>query len=171
MKKFHLRIQEDAFSVAEETARFYESLDDSGGVVSFIGRVRRKSKGKILDALFLEHYKGMCEKELEHMGRTCMERFPLEALTILHRYGRLGAGEVITIILAAAEHRKAAFEAAESLVDFLKIRAPFWKREESAEGSLWVEPQEEDRLAAERWDMKEREEKEEREDKEEEKRP
>ncbi len=121
-----------------ETARFLKSVKDSGAVASFLGCVRGVSDGVALDALHLEHYPGMCEKEMTRMGREAEARYDLESLLILHRYGRLRPREAILLVMAASERRRAAFDAVSHIVHRLKTDAPFWKREESALGSRWI---------------------------------
>jgi molybdopterin synthase catalytic subunit len=119
--------------------------------VSFVGYCR--DAGGSLAALELEHYPGMAEDEIARAGREAEARWPLLGATVIHRYGRIAAGERIVLVAVAAEHRGAAFAAAEMLMDYLKTRAPFWKRAIRVDGGVegWVEPKGEDDKSAARW--------------------
>jgi molybdopterin synthase catalytic subunit len=146
-----IRIQEADFDVAQEIATLSRGRTDIGAVVSFSGICRGSDGGKTLAALTLEHYPGMAEAEIERHAGTAMSRWPLTGLTVIHRVGRIVAGENIVLVVTASAHRQAAFEAAEFLMDYLKANAPFWKREESADGTSWVEARQHDDAAAARW--------------------
>ena len=146
-----VRIQAEPFDPGAELAALAGS-GDVGGLASFLGLCR--DEGGRLAALELEHYPGMAEAEI---GRVCAEaarRWPLLGLSVIHRYGRIEPGEAIVLVAAAAAHRAPAFAAAEFVMDFLKTRAPFWKREHLRDGSFgaWVEATDADNRAAERWD-------------------
>jgi molybdopterin synthase catalytic subunit len=142
-----IRIQQDDFDIAREIAALTKDRTDIGAVVSFSGICR--DDGKDGSALTLEHYPGMAEAEIGRHASEAVTRWPLSGLTVIHRVGRLTPGENIVLVLTASQHRQAAFEAAEFLMDYLKTSAPFWKREES--GSGWVEAREHDNEAAARW--------------------
>jgi molybdopterin synthase catalytic subunit len=146
-----IRIQEADFDVAQEIVALSRGRTDIGAVVSFSGICRGSDDGKTLAALTLEHYPGMAEAEIERHAATAMSRWPLTGLTVIHRVGRIVAGENIVLVVTASAHRQAAFEAAEFLMDYLKANAPFWKREESADGTNWVEARQHDDDAAARW--------------------
>jgi molybdopterin synthase catalytic subunit len=146
-----IRIQESDFDIAQEIAVLTRGRTDIGAVVSFSGICRGNDGGDAVAALTLEHYAGMAEAEITRHAETAMSRWPLTGLTIIHRVGRIAAGENIVLVLTASAHRQAAFQAAEFLMDYLKANAPFWKREESAAGSSWVEARDHDDAAAERW--------------------
>jgi molybdopterin synthase catalytic subunit len=146
-----IRIQEADFDVAQEIAALSRGRTDIGAVVSFSGICRGSDHGKTLAALTLEHYPGMAEAEIERHAGTAMSRWPLTGLTVIHRVGRIVPGENIVLVVTASAHRQAAFEAAEFLMDYLKANAPFWKREESADGTSWVEARQHDDDAAARW--------------------
>jgi molybdopterin synthase catalytic subunit len=146
-----IRIQEADFDVAQEIATLSRGRTDIGAVVSFSGICRGSDDGKTLAALTLEHYPGMAEAEIERHAGTAMSRWPLAGLTVIHRVGRIVSGENIVLVVTASAHRQAAFEAAEFLMDYLKANAPFWKREESADGTSWVEARQHDDAAAARW--------------------
>ena len=146
-----LRIQAEDFDVAAETAALTQGRADIGAVVAFTGLCRDES-GR-LTALELEHYPGMAEAEVGRVVEEARRRWSLAGLTVIHRFGRIMPGENIVLVLTASAHRAAAFEAAAFLMDFLKTRAPFWKREHLKDGSVgaWVEAKAADDDAAARW--------------------
>jgi molybdopterin synthase catalytic subunit len=146
-----VRIQSDPFDVAAETARLTCGRADIGGIVSFTGLCR--DEGGRLAALELEHYPGMAEDEIARVAAEAARRWPLMGLTAIHRHGLIKPGEDIVLVIAASAHRRAAFEAADFLMDYLKTRAPFWKREHLIDGATggWVEAKAEDDAAAARW--------------------
>jgi len=146
-----IRIQEADFDVAEEIAALSKGRTDVGAVVSFSGICRGSEQGEPIAALTLEHYPGMAEAEIARHADEALARWPLQGLTIIHRFGRIAPGENIVLVVTASAHRQAAFEAAEFLMDYLKTNAPFWKREESARGTSWIEAQGHDDAAAARW--------------------
>lgn len=143
-----IRVQPGDFDVAAEIERVKRAADNVGGVVSFTGVCR--SEGGRLAALELEHYPGMAEEEIRRIAEEAARRWPLAAVTIIHRHGRIAAGENIVLVVAASSHRHAAFEAAGYLMDYLKTRAPFWKKEHLATGGEgnWVAPRPEDDAAS-----------------------
>ena len=147
-----IRVQTEDFDIGAEVAALSEGRHDIGAVVTFSGTVRDKTGDLV--AMELEHYPGMTEKELASIEQEARERWPLEASLIVHRVGRLLPGENIVLVVTASAHRQAAFEAAEFLMDYLKTRAPFWKREETADGGNWVDARESDDTAAARWTKK-----------------
>jgi molybdopterin synthase catalytic subunit len=146
-----IRIQAADFDLAAEVEKLTAGRTDIGAVVTFSGLCR--SEAGRLEALELEHYPGMAEAEIARIARQAMERWPLQGLTAIHRYGKIAPGENIVLVIAAATHRHAAFEAASFLMDFLKSRAPFWKKEHQADGSRgdWVDAKEADEQAMARW--------------------
>jgi molybdopterin synthase catalytic subunit len=146
-----IRIQEADFDIAREIAVLTQHRKDIGAVVSFSGICRDSEDGKSIAALTLEHYPGMAEAEIARHAETAMSRWPLNGLTVIHRVGRIMPGENIVLVLTASTHRQAAFEAAEFLMDYLKTNAPFWKREESAKGTSWIEARDHDDAADARW--------------------
>jgi len=149
-----IRIQQADFDVSREIAALTASRTDIGAVVSFSGICRGTEGGDATTALTLEHYPGMAEAEIARHADEAMARWPLTGLTIVHRVGRLVPGENIMVVLTASAHRQAAFQAAEFLMDYLKAHAPFWKREETAEGAGWIAAKSDDDDAAARWDKK-----------------
>ena len=146
-----IRIQEADFDIAREISALTEGRTDIGAVVSFSGICRGSEGGEAIAALTLEHYPDMAEAEIARHADTAMSRWPLTGLTVIHRVGRIAPGENIVLVLAASRHRQAAFQAAEFLMDYLKANAPFWKREESAAGTGWVEARHDDDAAVARW--------------------
>jgi molybdopterin synthase catalytic subunit len=146
-----IRIQEADFDIAREIAALTHGRKDIGAVVSFSGICRGSEGSETIAALTLEHYPDMAEAEIARHADTAMSRWPLNGLTVIHRVGRITPGENIVLVLTASAHRQAAFEAAEFLMDYLKANAPFWKREESAEGTSWIEARDHDDAAAARW--------------------
>jgi molybdopterin synthase catalytic subunit len=146
-----IRIQEDDFDIGSEIAALTRGRTNIGAVVSFSGLCRGEERGEPIAALTLEHYPGMAEAEIARHAEQAMSRWPLNGVTVIHRFGRIRPGENIVLVLTASAHRQAAFEAAEFLMDYLKTNAPFWKREESARGANWIEARSDDDEAATRW--------------------
>jgi len=146
-----IRIQEADFDIAREISALTKGRTDIGAVVSFSGVCRGSEDDQTLSALTLEHYPGMAEAEIARHAETAMSRWPLTGLTVIHRVGRISPGENIVLVLTASRHRQAAFQAAEFLMDYLKANAPFWKREETAAGTAWVDARSHDDAAAARW--------------------
>jgi molybdopterin synthase catalytic subunit len=146
-----IRIQQADFDVAQEIAVLTKGRTDVGAVVSFSGICRGSENGEPIAALTLEHYPGMAEAEIGRHADEALSRWPLQGLTVIHRFGRIAPGENIVLVVTASAHRQAAFEAAEFLMDYLKTNAPFWKREESQKGASWIEARDDDDAAAARW--------------------
>jgi molybdopterin synthase catalytic subunit len=146
-----IRIQQDDFDVAQEIARLSKGRTDVGAVVSFAGICRGTEGSEPIAALTLEHYPEMAEAEIRRHAEEAIARWPLQGLTIIHRFGRITPGENIVLVVTASSHRQAAFQAAEFLMDYLKTSAPFWKQEESARGASWIEARDHDDAAAARW--------------------
>ncbi|WP_173931311.1 molybdenum cofactor biosynthesis protein MoaE [Chelativorans sp. Marseille-P2723] len=146
-----VRVQAGDFQIADEIDRLVSGRPEIGAVVSFSGRCR--DEGGRLAALELEHYPGMAEAEIGRIAREAASRWGLSGLTIIHRFGRIMPGENIVLVVTASPHRRAALEAADFLMDYLKSRAPFWKKEHLADGESggWVAAKAEDENALERW--------------------
>jgi molybdopterin synthase catalytic subunit len=144
-----IRIQHEDFNIGAEIARLRAGRTDIGAIVSFTGTVR--DQGGAVTELALEHYPGMTEAELQRIEAEACARWPLQTSLIVHRYGAFKPGENIVLVVTASEHRDAAFEAAKFLMDYLKTRAPFWKRESGPAGTRWVEAAESDDASAARW--------------------
>ncbi|WP_422679921.1 molybdenum cofactor biosynthesis protein MoaE [Chelatococcus albus] len=146
-----IRIQREDFDAATEAAALTRGQTEVGAVVTFTGLCRAEA-GR-LAALELEHYPGMAEEEVARVVAEAEARWPLEGVTVIHRYGRIAPGEQIVLVVTASTHRQAAFEAASFLMDYLKTRAPFWKKEHHADGSAgeWVAAKDADDEALARW--------------------
>lgn len=144
-------VQSDDFSAQDEARLLTEGRKDVGALVTFTGLCR--DEAGTLSALELEHYPGMAEAELSRIAEQAIERWPLTGLTVIHRFGKIPPGENIVLVIAASSHRRAAFEAADFLMDYLKTRAPFWKKEHLVAGgeSEWVEARDCDDKDAARW--------------------
>ena len=146
-----IRVQREDFDVGAEIDRLSRGRHGVGGIVSFVGVVRGAAGGEPIGAMTLEHYPGMTEKLLAEIEAEARQRWPLKDALVIHRYGRLEPGERIVLVITAAAHRQAAFEACEFLVDWLKTKAPFWKLEETPSGPRWVEARASDDQATKRW--------------------
>ena len=147
-----VRLQREDFDAAAEAAKITRGRTDIGAVVTFTGICRDREAGEGVSALTLEHYPDMAEEEIARHVSEAKARWPLLGVTVIHRYGRFVPGDNIVLVVTASAHRAAAFEAADFLMDYLKTRAPFWKQEERAHGTAWVDAKETDDAAAERWD-------------------
>ena len=146
-----IRVQREDFGVGAELEALTRGKTGIGGVTSFIGLVRDIAGERRIGAMTLEHYPGMTERRLSEIEAEARRRWPLDAVLIIHRYGRLEPGERIVLVAAASAHRQAAFDACQFLIDWLKTKAPFWKLEETPEGPRWVDAQTTDDEAAARW--------------------
>src|SRR5580692_5575282 len=146
-----IRIQQADFDIAQEISALTKGRTDVGAVVSFSGICRGREGGETIAALTLEHYPGMAEAEIMRHAETAMSRWPLTGVSVIHRVGRITPGENIVLVVTTSQHRQAAFQAAEFLMDYLKASAPFWKREEQAGGTSWVDARQHDDAAAARW--------------------
>ena len=145
-----VRVQEADFDTGGEIRALTSGRTDIGAIASFTGTVRGGGDGIV--AMTLEHYPGMTEAELARIEQQAHERWPLQATLIVHRVGRLLPGDNIVLVIAASAHRQAAFAAAAFLMDYLKTKAPFWKKEERADGTgQWVDARESDDAALDRW--------------------
>ena len=149
-----VRVQTDDFDVGREIKLLTAGNADIGAVVTFTGIVRGQAHGAKISSMTLEHYPGMTEAELAQVETEAQARWPLAASLIVHRYGQLVPGDNIVLVITASAHRASAFEAAEFLMDYLKSRAPFWKKEALAGGDdagHWVDARESDESAVKRW--------------------
>ena len=144
-----VRVQREDFDLGAELRALRAGRTGLGALVSFTGLVR--DAGGAVAAIELEHYPGMTERALAAIEAEARSRWPLDACLIVHRYGRLFPGEQIVMVATASAHRGAAFAAAEFLMDYLKSRAPFWKKETGPQGSAWVDAREADEQALARW--------------------
>jgi molybdopterin synthase catalytic subunit len=146
-----IRLQREPFDTAAEASTLTRGRTDIGAVVTFTGICRGDEHGKPIAALTLEHYPAMAEAEIARHVEDAESRWTLLGVTVIHRYGRIEPGEDIVLVITASSHRQDAFAAAEFLMDYLKTRAPFWKRVEQPAGAIWVEAKSADDTAAERW--------------------
>lgn len=144
-----IRVCQEDFDIGAEIAALTDGRTDIGAIVTFTGTVR--DCGGAITEMTLEHYPGMTEAELERIEAEANSRWPLQASLIVHRTGTLKPGDNIVLVVTASEHREAAFEAAQFLMDYLKTSAPFWKRETGPDGSKWVEAKAGDETATARW--------------------
>ena len=145
-------VQRDDFDLSSEVRNLTAGRVDIGAIVTFTGTVRGEAKGQTIASMTLEHYPGMTESELSRVEAEALARWPLQATRIIHRFGELSPGDNIVLVIAASAHRQAAFDAAAFLMDYLKSRAPFWKKETTASGKGdWVDAREADDRALERW--------------------
>lgn len=145
-----VRVQEEPFDFGAEANAFATGRTDAGAVVTFTGIVRDLARGD-LDRMVIEHYPGMTERALDKIEADARARWDLRDVLIIHRYGAMGPGDMIMMVATASPHRVDAFEAAEFLMDFLKSRAPFWKKEITQSGEAWVASKAEDEDALSRW--------------------
>ncbi|MBI3701927.1 MAG: molybdenum cofactor biosynthesis protein MoaE [Afipia sp.] len=146
-----IRVQSVDFDVAAEIAALKKRSSDIGAVVTFAGICRGGKGDDAISAMTLEHYPGMVEAEIARHVDEAVSRWPLDGVTVIHRYGRVVPGDNIVLVVTASTHREAAFHAAEFLMDYLKTNAPFWKSEERAGDKSWVEAQAHDDTATTRW--------------------
>lgn len=144
-------VQEADFDVGAEIAGLGEGRRDVGAVASFVGLVRDINDGSGVSAMTLEHYPGMTERALEDIVADARRRWSVLGVRVIHRYGRLEPTDRIVFVGIASAHRGDAFAACEFIMDYLKTRAPFWKREETPQGARWVDAREADDSAAARW--------------------
>lgn len=146
-----ISIQNEDFDIAQEIKRLRDETKNSGAVVTFSGLVRESENGRSIEALTLEHYPGMTESSLRKIITEAEQRWPVLDATVIHRIGVLKAGEQIVFVAVASLHRQDAFSACEFIMDFLKTRAPFWKKCHDEDGESWVEAKATDKSASDRW--------------------
>lgn len=146
-----VRVQLEMFDAGEELAALTRGRTDVGALASFVGLVRNTHAGQAIEGMTLEHYPGMTEQALEAICHEAHERWSLLDTLVIHRVGPLRPGDPIVLVGVASAHRGEAFAACEFIMDFLKTRAPFWKREDTAAGPRWVEARTSDDVAAGRW--------------------
>ncbi|MGI9523857.1 MAG: molybdenum cofactor biosynthesis protein MoaE [Hyphomicrobiaceae bacterium] len=147
-----IRVQTEDFDLTTEVENLTRGRIDIGAIVTFTGVVRAGNDDGQINTMQLEHYPGMTEIELERVEAEALGRWPLQCTLIIHRYGSLSPGDNIVLVIAASAHRQAAFEAASFLMDYLKTRAPFWKKESNSDGDgEWVSARASDCVASKRW--------------------
>jgi molybdopterin synthase catalytic subunit len=144
-----ISVQAEDFDLGAEVKRLRGDRTDVGAIVTFSGTVR--DLDGTLSTMTLEHYPGMTEAELERIAQEAESRWPLQGTRIIHRYGPLEPGDNIVLVITLSKHRQASFDAAMFLMDFLKSRAPFWKKEQTGKASEWVDARETDKKALDRW--------------------
>ena len=146
----YVSVQNEFFDFSAEIKKFSEALGNIGAIVTFTGIVRGQ-KSKTLDYMFIEHYPGMTETQIKLIVEDALKRWKICDILVIHRYGKLEPGEPIMMVATAAEHRREAFEAAEYLMDYLKSRAPFWKKEVLNGEENWVDATSTDEASLNRW--------------------
>jgi molybdopterin synthase catalytic subunit len=147
-----IRVQTEDFDIGAEIAALIHGRTEIGGIGCFVGTVRDDRQGRSLVALCLEHYPAMTERAIARIVAEAEQRWPLLGCTVVHRVGWLVPGANIVLVLAASAHRQAALDAVTFLIDWLKTKAPFWKKEQFAGGDeVWVEARDADESAASRW--------------------
>ncbi len=144
-------VQEADFDTQQQYQALQQDCPQIGAIVTFVGLMRDFNEGDQVSSLFLEHYPGMTEKVLEDIRQQAMQRWQLNQIRIIHRVGELAPSDQIVFVGVSSAHRGDAFAACEFVMDFLKTKAPFWKREQTPEGSRWVEARRSDDHAADRW--------------------
>ncbi|TFH87388.1 molybdopterin synthase catalytic subunit MoaE [Billgrantia azerbaijanica] len=147
-----IRVQSAPFDAGTEQQALLDGRTEVGAVVCFTGLVRDFNERPEVSALTLEHYPGMTEAALQEIVTEAEARWPLQGVRVIHRVGRMAPGDPIVLVAVASAHRRAAFEACDFIMDYLKTRAPFWKKEHSASGDYWVAERESDQRDASRWE-------------------
>ena len=150
-----IKVQQEDFDVGAEIGRLTEGNAKVGGLACFVGLVRDVAGDENISSMTLEHYPGMTERQLEQLEAEARQRWPLQEVLIIHRYGKLEPGDRIVLVVTASSHREASLESCQFLIDWLKTKAPFWKLEETESGQKWVSARTEDDEAAERWEKDE----------------
>lgn len=146
-----IKVQQQPFDAASEQRALIDGRADIGAVVSFTGLMRDINEGDAVRAMTLEHYPGMTEKALEEIATEAHARWNLAGLVVIHRVGTLAPTDPIVLVLSASRHRTNAFRACEFVIDYLKTKAPFWKKEITGEGERWVAAKSSDDAASQRW--------------------
>jgi molybdopterin synthase catalytic subunit len=148
-----IRVQEGDFDVGAEIQRMTEGNVDVGALACFVGMVRDLAGDDKIESMTLEHYPGMTERQLEKLEAEARGRWKLDDVLIVHRFGKMLPGDRIVLVATTSSHRQAALESCEFLIDWLKTKAPFWKKEETSQGARWVEAKAEDDDQAARWEV------------------
>ena len=147
-----IKVQSEDFDIGAEITRMTRDNTAIGGLACFVGLVRDIAGDAKISSMTLEHYPGMTERQLELLEAEARQRWPLQDVLIIHRYGRLMPGDRIVLVVTASSHREASLQSCEFLIDWLKTKAPFWKLEDTQKGQRWVAAREEDDQAADRWE-------------------
>ena len=146
-----IRAQTEDFDIGAEIGKMTAGNTEIGGLASFVGLVRDSAGDEKISSMTLEHYPGMTEKQLSRLEAEARERWDLQDVLIIHRYGTLNPGDRIVLVVTASAHREASLESCQFLIDWLKTKAPFWKLEDRESGAQWVESRSEDSVAADKW--------------------
>ncbi len=146
-----IHVQDYDFDISSEIKELREGRTDVGAIVTFTGLVRDFHGDHKVNTMTLEHFPGMAEKQLENICKEAEKRWPLQGITVIHRFGTLSPSDQIVLVITLSAHRGAAFHAAEFIMDWLKTNAPFWKKEETAKGSHWVDAKETDSQKCKKW--------------------
>jgi len=146
-----IRVQTEDFDIGAEISRMTSGKTEIGGLASFVGLVSDYAGDEKNSSMTLEHYPGMTEKQLSRLEAEARERWDLQDVLIIHRYGTLNPGDRIVLVATASAHREASLESCQFLIDWLKTKAPFWKLEDRESGAQWVESRAEDTVAADKW--------------------
>ena len=146
-----IRVQTEDFDIGAEISRMTAGNTEIGGLASFVGLVRDYAGHDKISSMTLEHYPGMTEKQLAKLEAEARERWELQDVLIVHRYGTLNPGDRIVLVVTASAHREASLESCQFLIDWLKTKAPFWKLEDRESGAQWVESRNEDSVSADKW--------------------
>ena len=146
-----IRVQTEDFDIGAEIGKMTAGNTEIGGLASFVGLVRDYAGDEKISSMTLEHYPGMTEKQLSRLEAEARERWDLQDVLIIHRYGTLNPGDRIVLVVTASAHREASLESCQFLIDWLKSKAPFWKLEDRESGAQWVESRSEDSVAADKW--------------------
>lgn len=146
-----IRVQTEDFDIGAEISRMTAGNTEIGGLASFVGLVRDYAGDEKISSMTLEHYPGMTEKQLAKLEAEARERWELQDVLIVHRYGTLNPGDRIVLVVTASAHREASLESCQFLIDWLKTKAPFWKLEDRESGAQWVKSRNEDSASADKW--------------------
>ena len=146
-----IRVQTEDFDIGAEIGKMTAGNSEIGGLASFVGLVRDYAGDEKISSMTLEHYPGMTEKQLSRLEAEARERWDLQDVLIIHRYGTLNPGDRIVLVVTASAHREASLESCQFLIDWLKTKAPFWKLEDRESGAQWIESRSEDSVAADKW--------------------
>jgi molybdopterin synthase catalytic subunit len=146
-----IRVQTEDFDIGGEISRMTAGNTEIGGLASFVGLVRDYAGDDKISSMTLEHYPGMTEKQLAKLEAEARDRWELQDVLIVHRYGTLNPGDRIVLVVTASAHREASLESCQFLIDWLKTKAPFWKLEDRESGAQWVESRNEDSVSADKW--------------------
>lgn len=151
----HVGVQTQDFDIAAEYNLMRQDNQVDGAIVFFTGLVRDFNQGNNVTGLFLEHYPGMTEKALNNIVDQAKERWPINQVRLIHRIGQLHLADQIVFVAVSGKHREAAFDACRFIMDYLKNQAPFWKKETTTQGDVWVAALDKDKTAMEKWDTSE----------------